>query len=125
MSEKYLKLTDLNAYCLSYDLSNYVWKIAFNWNIFAKDVVGKQYVRSVDSISANIAEGFGRYNAKDRIRFYRISLGSVFESIDWTRKSFERNLIDEKEYNHIINHLKVLPKEINHLIKFTIDRLKH
>jgi len=32
--------------------------------LFAKDTIGKQFARSVDSISANIAEGFGRYTKK-------------------------------------------------------------
>ena len=32
--------------------------------------------------TANIAEGYGRYNHKDSIRFYLISRGSIYESKD-------------------------------------------
>jgi four helix bundle protein len=41
------------------------------WPAFNRDTVGKQFVQALDSISANLAEGFGRYNKKDKINFYR------------------------------------------------------
>jgi len=34
----------------------------FKWDWFAKKHIGGQFVEEVDSISANIAEGFGRYH---------------------------------------------------------------
>jgi len=73
MDKRYIDFTDLSSYKLSYDLSNLVWDIVIEWDYFAKDTIGKQFVRSVDSISANIAEGFGRYSKKDKIHFYRYS----------------------------------------------------
>ncbi|MDD3498556.1 MAG: four helix bundle protein [Candidatus Moranbacteria bacterium] len=124
MSKNYLKLGDLNAYKISLSLSNYVWDIVLKWDYFPRDTVGKQWVRSVDSISANIAEGFGRYTKKDKVNFYRYSFGSLKESQDWTFKAKTRNLIDEKQYKYISDELEKLPKEINHLIKFTNDKLK-
>jgi four helix bundle protein len=30
------------------------------WETFAKETLGKQIVRSADSVGANISEGFGR-----------------------------------------------------------------
>jgi four helix bundle protein len=62
--KKYLELKDLSAYRIAFELSNYVWGIVTTWNYFAKDTLGRQLVRAVDSISANIAEGFGRYFKK-------------------------------------------------------------
>jgi len=38
------------------------------WDYFAKKTVGEQFIDAVDSISANIAEGFGRYHKKDKIK---------------------------------------------------------
>ena len=120
----FLMLNDISAYKMSFALSNYVWDIIVKWNYFEKDTVGKQFVRAVDSISANIAEGFGRYSKKDKIHFYRYSFGSVKESLDWNEKSKIRNLLSSEEYQHISEELSQLPREINYLIKFTDEKLK-
>ena len=58
-------LEDLEVYQIAETFSNEIWAIVLEWNYFAKDTVGKQLVRAADSISANIAEGFGRYHYKD------------------------------------------------------------
>ncbi len=120
---KYLKLSDLSSYKVAFFLSNYVWKIVLKWDYFSKDTVGKQFVRAIDSISANIAEGFGRYGKKDKIKFYRYSQGSLKESFDWNEKSKKRGLITNEEYDKIFKELEKLPKEINTLIKFTSNNL--
>ena len=121
--KKYLELKDISAYRIAFDLSNYVWEIVIKWSYFAKDTVGKQLVKAVDSISANIAEGFGRYFKKDKINFYRYSYGSIEESFDWIEKANKRGLLKQKEYEHISKELRRLPKEINHLINFTNEKL--
>ncbi len=48
-----------DVFLLSEKSANFIWKIVLNWNYFERDTVGKQLVRSVDSISANIAESHG------------------------------------------------------------------
>ena len=121
---KYLTLEDIRAYQIASELANYVWRIVIKWNYFARDTIGKQYVNALDSISANIAEGFGRYSKSDKIRFYRISNGSLYESIDWTEKSKIRKLLSETEYLFIKTKLDSLPKEINTLIYYTNLKLR-
>jgi four helix bundle protein len=124
MTEKnYLKISQIEAYNISKDLSNFTWDIVIKWDYFTRDTVGKQFVRAVDSISANIAEGFGRFHKKDKIKFFQYSKGSVLESYDWTEKSKHRNLITEDEYNELLQTLQKLPKSINSLIKYTNDNL--
>ena len=67
---KYLTLNDIDCYKRPLKLSNYVWEAVIRCNWFAKTTVGVQIVTAVDSISANIAEGFGRYSKKVKIKFY-------------------------------------------------------
>jgi len=124
MDKKYLDLMDIKAYRIAFDLSNYVWDVVLKWEYFFRDTVGKQYVKAIDSISANIAEGFGRYHKKEKVHFYRYSSGSIKESMDWTLKSRKRELISEDEYQYVLERLDQLPKEINSLIKYTNEKLK-
>ena len=123
MSEKYLKLNDIDAYRISFHLSNYIWDVVIKWESFARRTVGEQFVEAADSISANIVEGFGRYFKKDKIKFYWYSTGSVKECLDWNEKSKVRALLVEKEYKHIFEELQKLPEAINRLIKFTNTKL--
>ena len=43
-------------------LADAIWKHVAEWDEFARDVVGKQLARAADSVGANIAESFGRFN---------------------------------------------------------------
>jgi hypothetical protein len=52
----------LRVYQLAEKISNQIWFIVKKWDDFAKDTMGKQIVRSADSVGANIAEGHGRYS---------------------------------------------------------------
>jgi len=120
---KYLKLNDIGAYKAAFHLANYVWELAIGWNSFAQNTVGSQFVRAADSISANIAEGFGRWGKKDKIKFYRYSQGSRKERYDWNEKAKCRNLITEEQYLHIFQALEKLCPSLGSLIKYTKEKL--
>ena len=123
-TRKFLKLNDIESFRISFHLSNYVWDVVLKWSNFSQRTVGEQLVRAVDSISANIAEGFGRYGKKDKIKFYRYSQGSLSESLNWNEKSKVRKLLSSEEYKYIFSELQKLPKAINALILFTNQKLK-
>lgn len=123
-NSKYLKLNDIEAYKISYHLSNYIWDIIIQWESFPKRTLGEQFIRACDSISANIAEGFGRWYKKDKIKFYRYSQGSSKECFDWNEKAKTRKLITQEQYTYIFNQLSLLPLKINALIKYTNEHLK-
>lgn len=93
MERRFLQLSDIKAYRIAFELSNYVWDVIIKWDWFAKKHIGGQFIEAVDSISANISEGFGRYHKKDKIKFYYYSQGSVKESFDWNEKAKVRKLL--------------------------------
>jgi four helix bundle protein len=47
--------------------------------------VATQLYRAVASISANIAEGYGRQSGRDRARYYEYALCSAREALVWYR----------------------------------------
>ncbi len=122
MVKQYLSLRKFEAYKESFNLSNEIWEIVQKWDYLAKRTVGEQFIRAIDSISANIAEGFGRFHKKDKEKFYYNARGSVYECLDWLEKAKRRGLIKEK-YPEVFEKLKNLPRAINSLIKYTEDKL--
>lgn len=88
---------NLWVYQVSEELADEIWNIVNGWNNFAKDAVGKQIVRSADSVGANIAEGEGRGSFQDNRRFCRIARGSLQETQHWLRRAFKRNLLTKEE----------------------------
>jgi len=73
--KKFLKLNDIEAYKIAFKLSNQVWDIVLKWDYFAKDTVGKQFVKSVDSISATSMKALGDIQEKIKLNFSDIVLG--------------------------------------------------
>ena len=112
-----MKLEELQVYQLSMEIGEKVWEIVFNWNYFAKDTVGKQLVRSADSVAANLSEGFGRYFYKENRQFCYYSRGSLFETKAWIRKAFNRKLIEEKDYLSLASDLETIGVKLNNYIK--------
>lgn len=53
---------------------------------FSSRLITDQLIRSIASISANIAEGCGRGSRKEFIRFLIIARGSLVESQNWIIK---------------------------------------
>lgn len=118
------QLKDIEAYTISKDLSNEVWDDVAKWDILAKKTLGEQLIRSMDSVSANIAEGFGRFHKKDKVKFYYNARASLFESAHWINLAFERNLISTSSHSKWLGTMRRLPKQINILIKITSENLK-
>ena len=100
---------ELQVYKLSEKLANEIWKVVMGWDNFAKDTIGKQIVRSADSIGANIAEGRGGYNIQDNKRFIKIARGSLNETIHWMRLAYVRKLLTVEQ----VNILKPLIEELS------------
>jgi len=53
------------------------------------------------SITANIAEGFGRYTRPDFVRFLRYARGSAYETREWLRDGKDRDHFSESEFSEL------------------------
>lgn len=65
-------LEKLEVYELAESFSDKIWAIVVEWDYFKKDTIGKQLTRAADSISANIAEGYGRFYSRKANSFTSI-----------------------------------------------------
>ena len=116
------KLGDLEIYKLSMELGEIVWRIVLKWDFFARDTVGKQWVRAIDSVASNISEGYGRYSYVEMRKFVIIARGSMSEHMTWMTKANNRNLISLEENVNIINDSRNLYVKINNYLKY-IEKL--
>ncbi len=112
-----MKLNELNVYKNSMVLAEEIYSIVSKWNYLDLDTVGKQLIRSSDSIAANISEGFGRYSFKENKLFCYYSRGSLFETTTWIEKAKGRNLISDEQYESLTEQLTTLGKMLNAYIK--------
>jgi len=108
-----LEFENLDIYKLAEKLADQVWNLVASWDGFAKDTVGKQLVRSTDSIGANIAEGSGRGSYQDNRCFVRIARGSLNETRHWLRRAFRRNLLKDEQVNLLKSLLDELAPRLN------------
>ncbi|MDP6925073.1 MAG: four helix bundle protein [Candidatus Scalindua sp.] len=112
-----MKLKELKVYQLAMNIGERVWVIAGKWNYFAKDTVGKQLVKSTDSIAANLSEGFGRFHYKENRQFCYYSRGSLYETKTWLKKAHDRRLIADDDFQSLQNDLETIAYKLNNYIK--------
>jgi four helix bundle protein len=109
-------LEEFKVYNLALELGEEVWGIVNQWGYFEKDTIGKQLIRAVDSIAANLSEGLGRYHYKESRNFGYYARGSLFETKTWLTKSFKRRLVSESDHQKLIAEIEIIGKRLNSYI---------
>jgi four helix bundle protein len=77
-----------------------------------------QIVRSSRSISANIAEGYGRHHHKENIQFCRIARGSLSETLDHLNTALDDAYLTEHQYEELRSTLQETWKVLNGYIAY-------
>jgi four helix bundle protein len=115
-------LDDLEIYRLSKEFSKEAWEIYKGLDWETKKTVGGQFIKSIDSIGANIAEGFGRYHYLDKNKFHYNARGSLFESLHWINLLLERGKISKEKSDNLNRKLNQLGVKLNNYIKSLKER---
>lgn len=108
---------ELRVYLLAEELADVIWAIVRSWDRLASDTIGKQIIRSADSIGANIAEGYGRGSFQDNRRFVRIARGSLYETRHWLRRAYVRKLLSFEEVDRIKEVVDKFGPQLNSYLK--------
>jgi four helix bundle protein len=98
-------------------IADETWSSLTRWDGWAREVVGLQLVRAVDSIGANIAEAFGRYHYADKIRFLYYARGSLYEAKFWIDRAQARGLVPGDEAANVNTRLTGVARQLNALIR--------
>lgn len=111
-----MKLEELRVYQLSMSIAEEIWNIVIIWDFFAKETIGKQLVKSVDSVAANLSEGYGRFFYKESKQFCYYSRGSLYETKTWLTKAANRRLINAKDYEKFLREIDNIGVKLNNYI---------
>ena len=101
----------------AHDLSAKVFKLTINLPRSEDYGLTSQIRRSSNSISGNIAEGFGRTSSKDKSHFYIISRGSTTETQSHLLYGVKVGYFDIKEVELLIIEYDNLMYELNKILK--------
>lgn len=104
---------DLRTLKAAEESADKIWKQVVQWDEFARDVVGKQMARAADSLGANIAESFGRFNFGEKLQFLYYARGSLFETKYWLNRAKVRELMPYSDVQEYISRLTDIAKQLN------------
>lgn len=91
---------DLDVYKLSYRLAMDIFEMAKTFPSEEKYSLTSQVIRSSRSVSANIAEGFGKRTYENEFKRHLIySTGSLEESKVWLKFALDCNYISINQYD--------------------------
>ncbi|MDF3130388.1 four helix bundle protein [Kiritimatiellaeota bacterium B1221] len=83
-----------------------------------KYLLKDQMIRSSRSVSANIAEGYGRYHYKENIQFCRQARGSLTETLDHLNVALDEKYLAEESYVFLRKHYEQCLKLLNGYISY-------
>ncbi len=112
-----MTLEEREVYRIAMDIGERVWSEVVKWDFFAKDTVGKQLTRAVDSIAANLSEGFARFHFKENKQYGYYSRGSLLETRTWLTKAVNRSHISRESHASFESDLNQLGRMLNAYIK--------
>lgn len=122
MEKKYIQLKDLEVYKLAMQLSQIGWDIYKSLDWQDRKIMGDQFIEAVDSIGANIAEGYGRYHYLDKIKFYYNSRASLSESCNhWLELLSQREKVNENKLRKVKEIQEKLSVKLNNFIVSTYN----
>ena len=117
MENKHILLQDLEIYKLARELSRTGWDIYSDLDWQLRKITGDQFIESVDSVGANIAEGYKRFHYLERIRFCYISRASLGECNDhWIELLYERKKVSIGKYQKFKEIANKLSLKLNNFI---------
>lgn len=112
---------DLEVWRTTRELKSYLRELIKKFPDSERYRLVDQIIRAKRSVTANIAEGFGRYYFQENIQFCRTARGSLNELLDHMITSFDNLYISEGELSEaksrIMNCMRLLNGYIRSLKK--------
>ncbi len=118
MREKILRFEDMKVWQEAQDLAVLVYTLTYKLPDDEKFGLMSQMRRASSSVSANIAEGFGRKSFRDSNNFYRIALGSLLETKNFIYLSGRLDYLEQADIDSAIESINSVHKQITAIMKY-------
>lgn len=112
---------DIKSWKLGREFRKNIYDISKSFPDIEKYCLISQIRRAAISVTANIAEGFGRYSYQENINFCRISRGSLNEVLDHLKVALDEKYITKQTYVDLYRDGRDIEKSINGYIKYLND----
>lgn len=118
MEKKYNDFRDMGVWQKSFALLLDVYNLIKKFPADERYALTDQLRRAANSVVHNLAEGYGRFESKDKTRFYKIARGSAFESMSQILVAEAQKYLSKELCENLIDRYKKLIDEINALIHY-------
>jgi len=109
---------DLECYKKARELRIEISGLVKKFPALEKFMLTSQLVRASRAVTANIAEGYGRFTYADTKNFFVIARGSVIETMEHLTTAFDENYITEDELKTSEEKCEIIFKLINGYIAY-------
>jgi four helix bundle protein len=114
----YLPMEETRVYEMICILSDDVYDLVTRWPVLAQDTVGKQLIRALDSVGANLVEGDSRRSDADSSRYFRYARSSAREARYWLGRARARKLVRADEGDALSARVTDCGKMISGLLDY-------
>lgn len=118
MTKRLTRFEDMKVWQDAQDLAVIIYKTTEKFPAQEQYALTSQIRRSASSVSANIAEGFGRSTDKDRAHFYHIALGSLLETKNFVYLSAKLDYVEQKQVDRIIVNIDSVHDQIRAILRY-------
>lgn len=109
--------TGLDAWREGHKLVLAIYQVSRKFPAEEKFGLTNQIRRAAVSITSNIAEGFSRYNQKEKKQFYRTSLGSLTEVQNQLLIAKDVGYLPRENFQKLADQSVIVSKLLNGLIR--------
>ncbi len=113
----YKDFTEMPVWRKAFDLLLKVYELTKSYPKEEKYGLISDMRRAANSVTNNISEGFGRYEKRDKTRFYKISRGSCYELINQGLASQAIGYITLKDKDDIAEGYHGVITDLDSIIK--------
>ena len=113
---------ELEIWKLARELRREIYLLCKKFPNEEKYRLADQLIRASRSVTANIAEGYGRFHYQETIQFCRQARGSLYECLDHLTVCLDCNYINEKQFKYFETNVFNILVKLNAYINYLKER---